>query len=75
MGYALGRYSTSAAGQPNIHYARTGTANGWICNNLQPGTSSATRHSIFKELDAAGLTSKLYYGLPQGALTAVTGEQ
>jgi phospholipase C len=53
---------------PNIHYALTGTANGWMYNNLQPGTSNATWPSIFKELDAAGLTAKLYYGLPPSEL-------
>jgi phospholipase C len=53
-----------APSNPNIHYAMAATANGWMYNNLQSGTSSATWYSIFKELDAAGLTSKLYYGLP-----------
>lgn len=53
-----------AASNTNIHYALNATANGWMYNNLQPGTSSDTWHSIFKQLDAAGLTSKLYYGLP-----------
>jgi phospholipase C len=57
-----------APSNPNIHYALTGTANDWFYNNLQPGTSNATWPSVFKELDAAGLTSKLYYGLPQGTL-------
>jgi phospholipase C len=57
-----------APSNPNIHYALTGTANGWMYNNLQPGTSNATWPSIFKELDAAGLTSKLYYGLPSSEL-------
>ncbi|HEX4009478.1 MAG TPA: alkaline phosphatase family protein [Solirubrobacteraceae bacterium] len=33
-------------------------------NDLQPGTGNDTWHSIFKQLDAAGLTSKVYYGLP-----------
>jgi phospholipase C len=53
-----------APSNPNIHYALAATANGWMYNDLQPGTSTSTWHSIFKELDAAGLTSKLYYGLP-----------
>jgi phospholipase C len=53
-----------APSNPNIHYALAATANGWMYNSLQPGTSTSTWHSIFKELDAAGLTSKLYYGLP-----------
>ncbi|HTX07142.1 MAG TPA: alkaline phosphatase family protein [Solirubrobacteraceae bacterium] len=53
-----------APSNPNIHYAMAATANGWMYNNLQPGTSGDTWYSIFKELDAAGLTSKLYYGLP-----------
>lgn len=57
-----------APSNPNIHYALAGTANGWMYNNLQPGTSSATWHSIFDELDGAGLTSKLYYGLPPATL-------
>jgi phospholipase C len=70
-GYELADENFQAAiapSNPNIHYALTGTANGWMYNNLQPGTSNATWPSIFKELDAAGLTSKLYYGLPQGSL-------
>ncbi len=54
---------------PNIHWALNGTDNGWKYNSLQPGTSNATWHSIFKEVDAHGLTSKLYYGLPQGSLS------
>jgi len=53
-----------APSNPNIHYALNATTNDWMYNNLQPGTSADTWHSIFKELDAAGLTSKLYYGLP-----------
>jgi phospholipase C len=57
-----------APSNPNIHYALTGKANGWMYNNLQPGTGNATWPSIFKELDAAGLTSKLYYGLPPSEL-------
>jgi phospholipase C len=53
-----------APSNPNIHYALNASANGWMYNNLQPGTSADTWHSIFDQIDAAGLTSKLYYGLP-----------
>jgi phospholipase C len=65
--YELADHNFQAAiapSNPNIHYALAATANGWMYNSLQPGTSTTTWHSIFKELDAAGLTSKLYYGLP-----------
>jgi phospholipase C len=65
--YELADHNFQAAiapSNPNIHYALSATANGWMYNSLQPGTSTSTWHSIFKELDAAGLTSKLYYGLP-----------
>lgn len=50
---------------PNILYALNGTDQGWVYNSLKP---NATWYSIFKEMDAAGLTSKLYYGLPAGTL-------
>jgi phospholipase C len=53
-----------APSNPNIHYALTGSANGWMYNNLQPGTSNATWYSIFDQLDASGMTSKIYYGFP-----------
>jgi len=69
--YELADHNFQAAiapSNPNIHYALTGSANGWMYNNLQPGTSNSTWKSIFKEVDAAGLSSKLYYGLPQGSL-------
>lgn len=57
-----------AASNTNIHYALNATGNGWMYNNLQPGTGNSTWNSIFKEVDAAGLTSKLYYGLPASTL-------
>lgn len=50
---------------PNILYALNGTDQGWVYNSLKP---NATWHSIFKEMDAAGLTSKLYYGIPPSTL-------
>jgi len=58
-----------APSNPNLHVSLAGTDNGWIYNNLQPGTSGSTWNSIFKQLDAAGRTSKIYYGEPQGTLS------
>lgn len=59
-----------APSNPNIHYALTGSANGWMYNNLQPGTSNATWNSIFDQLDGAGMTSKIYYGFPASQLSS-----
>lgn len=58
--------------QPNVHYALTGTDEHFPYNNPQPppGITIQNDYSIFKELDAAGLTSKAYWGLPFGTLGA-----
>lgn len=58
-----------AASNTNIHYALTGSGNGWMFNNLQPGTSNATWFSILDQLDGAGMTSKIYYGFPDSQLS------
>jgi phospholipase C len=54
---------------PNLHWSLTGTDNGWVYNSLQPGTTGNSWNSIFKQLDASGRTSKIYYGQPQGSLS------
>jgi phospholipase C len=70
--YELGDQNFQAAigpTQPNVHYALTGTDDHWPYNSpLPPGTTNQNDYSIFKELDAAGLTSKAYWGLPSGTL-------
>ncbi|MGH9104663.1 MAG: alkaline phosphatase family protein [Acidimicrobiales bacterium] len=52
--------------QPNVTASVNGSSEGWYFNNGPP--ASEKFHTIFDELQAAGRSWKIYYGVPPGLL-------
>ena len=74
--YALAQHNFQpevAPTQPNVTSALAGDSDGWYFNNQAP--AGDTYHTIFDELQAAGRSWKIFYGVPPSLLAGSIWDQ
>ena len=74
--YALAEHNFQpevAPTQPNVTSALAGNSDGWYFNNTAP--AGDTYNTIFDQLQAAGLSWKIFYGVPPSLLAGSIWDQ